>query len=103
MQATAAVGLQPGDVLDGKYVLRERIGEGGMGNVFLAEQPALARSVAIKVLHAELAVSPVHVHRLYSEARTACRVRSPRCVSVIDHGTLPDGAPYLVMEHVPGR
>jgi serine/threonine-protein kinase len=103
MQATAAVDLQPGDVLDGKYVLREHIGEGGMGNVFLAEQPALERTVAIKVLHAELAASPVHVRRLHSEAIAASRVRSPRCVAVIDHGTLRDGAPYLVMEHVPGR
>ena len=103
MQPTGGAGLSPGDVLDGRYVLRAQIGDGGMGHVFLAEQPALERTVAIKVLHPELARSPVHVRRFRNEARAACRVRSPRCVAVIDQGTLPDGAPYLVMEHVPGR
>ena len=103
MQSTGGAGLSPGDVLDGRYVLRAQIGDGGMGHVFLADQPALERTVAIKVLHSELARSAVHVRRFRNEARAACRVRSPRCVAVIDQGTLPDGAPYLVMEHVPGR
>ncbi|HEY6175796.1 MAG TPA: serine/threonine-protein kinase, partial [Kofleriaceae bacterium] len=103
MQPTAGAALSPGDVLDGKYVLREVIGDGGMGHVFLADQPALERTVAVKVLRPELAGSAVHMRRLRNEARAACRVRSPRCVAVIDQGTLPDGAPYLVMQHVPGR
>jgi serine/threonine-protein kinase len=98
MQSTAGAGVGPGDVLDGKYVLREQIGDGGMGHVFLAEQSALERTVAIKVLHPELARSP-STSAGRDEARAACRVRSPRCVAVIDQGTLPDGAPYLVMEH----
>ena len=98
-----AASLRPGDVLDGKYLLHEVIGHGGMGSVFLAEQPDLARSVAIKVLHPEYAASPVHTRRLRNEASAASWVRSARCASVIEDGTLPDGAPYLVMEHVPGR
>src|ERR1043166_5374369 len=98
-----AVSLRPGDVLDGKYVLHDVIGHGGMGSVFLAEQPELARTVAVKVLHPEYAMSPVHTRRLRNEASAAAWVRSPRCASVIEDGTLPDGAPYLVMEHVPGR
>lgn len=98
-----AANLKPGDVLDGKYVLREVLGQGGMGSVFRADQPALARSVAIKVLHPELAASPVHARRLRNEASAASWVRSPRCAAVLDDGTLPDGAPYLVMQHVPGR
>lgn len=96
-------GLKPGDVVDGKYVLRERIGQGGMGSVFLADQPALQRSVAIKVLHPDFASIPAHARRLHDEAVIACHVRSPHCVEVFDSGALPDGTPYIVMEHVPGR
>lgn len=103
MPPTAALDLQPGKVIDGRYVLRDRIGEGGMGSVFLADQPDLERRVAVKVLHPELAGGPVHAHRLREEARIACRVHSASCVEVIDCGELPDGAPYLVMEYVPGE
>jgi serine/threonine-protein kinase len=95
--------LTRGDVLDGKYVLGECIGQGGMGSVFLAEQPALGRTVAIKVLHPDLAHRPAHAGRLRDEAMTACRVRSSHCLSVIDCSSLPDGASYLVMEYIPGR
>src|SRR5262249_12472902 len=52
-----AMTARPGDVLGGKYVLRHRIGEGGMGTVFLADQPLLGRTVAIKVLHPNLRAS----------------------------------------------
>jgi serine/threonine protein kinase len=96
-------GPKLGDVLEGRYVLRERIGQGGMGYVFLADQPALRRSVAIKVLHPELAGIPAHARRFQDEAVIACHVRSPHCVQVFDSGALLDGTPYIVMEHVPGR
>lgn len=96
-------GLKPGDVLDGKYVLRERIGQGGMGRVFLADQLALARSVAIKVLHRELIGVPDLAHRMHDEAMIACHVRNPHCVEVFDCGVLPDGTPFIVMEFIPGR
>jgi serine/threonine-protein kinase len=95
--------LQQGDVLDGKYVLRDPLGEGGMGSVFLADQPALERTVAIKVLHPRLAGCRAHAEQMREEAVAASRVRSPHCVAVIDCSTLPDGTPYLVMEYVPGR
>jgi serine/threonine-protein kinase len=103
MQPTAQPGPRPGDVLEGRYVLRDRIGQGGMGCVFLADQLALGRTVAIKVLHPALADRPRHIHQLREEALAASRVRNPHCVAVIDCGVLPDGTPYLVMTHVPGR
>ncbi|HEX7837379.1 MAG TPA: serine/threonine-protein kinase [Kofleriaceae bacterium] len=84
-------------------MLRERIGQGGMGCVFRADQLALERTVAIKVLHAELVDCPVQTRRIRDEAVAACRVRGPHCVAVIDYRVLPDGTPYIVMEHVPGR
>ncbi len=90
-------------MVDGRYVLRERIGQGGMGSVFVADQPALQRSVAIKVLQPELAGMSTHAQRFHDEAMIACHVRSPHCIEVFDSGVLPDGTPYIVMEHVPGR
>ncbi|HEU4729834.1 MAG TPA: serine/threonine-protein kinase [Kofleriaceae bacterium] len=98
-----ALSLQPGATLDGRYVVRGHLGDGGMSCVFLADQPALARTVAIKLLRPELASSPMQAERLRGEALAACRVRNPHCVAVIDCGALSDGAPYLVMEHVRGR
>ena len=95
--------LKHGDVLDGRYVLGDCIGQGGMGSVFLAAQLALGRTVAIKVLHPEIARSPAHARRIRDEAIVAGQVRSAHCLNVIDCSTLPDGASYLVMEYVPGR
>ncbi|HEX2688734.1 MAG TPA: serine/threonine-protein kinase [Kofleriaceae bacterium] len=103
MPATRDPVLKQGDVLEGKYVLRDRIGEGGMGSVFLADQPALERTVAIKVLHPELVACPAQIRRIREEAIAASHVRNPHCVGVIDCSVLPDGAPYIVMQHVPGR
>lgn len=95
--------VKQGDVLDGKYMLGDCIGHGGMGSVFLAEQPALGRKVAIKVLHPELARCPAHAGRIRDEAITASHVRSSHCLNVIDCSALPEGGSYLVMEYVPGR
>ena len=106
MQPSFQRGPQPGDVVDGQYVIRERIGHGGMGCVFLADQPALERSVAIKFPHPELLDNhdlPDLARRVHQEAMLAFRVQDPHCVAVFDWGTLPDGTPYLVMDHVPGR
>lgn len=96
-------GLKPGDVIDGRYVLRECIGKGGVGGVFIADQLALDRSVAIKFLQAELVGVTDFTRSMHDEATLACHVRSPHCVEVFDWGVLPDGTPYIVMEYVPGR
>jgi serine/threonine protein kinase len=103
MQANSGVSVKPGDMLDGRYTLRDCIAQGGMGRVYLAEQPALERIVAIKLLQPELAPRPEYARCIRDEAIAASRVRDPRCVKVFDCGSLPDGTPYLVMEHVPGR
>jgi len=103
MQANSGVSVKPGDVLDGRYTLRNCIAQGGMGRVYLAEQPALERIVAVKLLQPELAPRPEYARCIRDEAIAASRVRDPRCVKVLDCGALPDGTPYLVMEHIPGR
>jgi serine/threonine-protein kinase len=74
-----------------------------MGVVFLADQPALARTVAIKLLHPSIAVNRLQVRRFCEEAVAASQVHHPQAVTVLDHGYQRDGTPFIVMEHVPGR
>jgi len=99
-----ARGLAPGMSLgDGKYVLGDRIGAGGMGAVYRAEQCALARTVAIKLLHDDLARDPRIARRFRAEALAAARLAHPNLVAVLDWGETADGRPFLVMEYVRGR
>jgi serine/threonine protein kinase len=95
--------VRPGDVVCNRYLLREQIGEGGMGVVYLADEPALARTVAIKILHPRLLSNRDVVAAFREEAVAASRVRHPSCVAIIEHNRLHDGTPVIVMEHVPGR
>jgi serine/threonine protein kinase len=90
-------------VLAGRYVVRARIGAGGMGVVFLADQPALGRTVAIKVLHPALASDPSFARRFRDEARAASRVRHAGSVAILDCDVTDDGTPFIAMEHVAGR
>jgi eukaryotic-like serine/threonine-protein kinase len=92
-----------GDVVAGKYVLRQLLGEGGMGVVFLADQVALGRTIAIKLLQPQLAASEALVRRFYDEAIAASRVQHPGAVPIIDVGTTGAGTPFIAMEYVPGR
>src|SRR5688572_22388548 len=89
--------------LGGNYRLIERIGQGGMGIVYRGEQCILGRTVAIKLLHPELAKSPELVKRFHLEARAASRLMHRGSVAVFDYGLTREGTPYLVMEYVPGQ
>lgn len=89
--------------MSGNYRLHERIGAGGMGVVYRGEQLALGRTVAIKLLHPELAAIPELVQRFHVEARAASRLSHRGSVAVYDYGITRDGAPFLVMEYVAGQ
>jgi serine/threonine protein kinase len=89
-------------LLRGKYVLGDCIGEGGMGRVYRAEQPALARVVAIKVMHAALAENPHVAAHFRTEAVAAAGIAHPNSVAVLDYGETDEGVPFLVMEMVEG-
>lgn len=91
----------PGDVLAGKYVLRERIGEGAMGVVFRADQPAVSRSVAIKVLHPHLRRNRWVVQRFADEAVAAGRVHHPGIVAVVDRD-MTGRLPFIAMSYAAG-
>jgi serine/threonine protein kinase len=92
----------PGVLLDNKYRLAERIGGGGMGDVFRAEPVAGGRSVAVKFLHHELAQNTELSQRFFQEAQAVSRIRHTNVVDVIDTGVGEMG-PYFVMEYLDGE
>jgi hypothetical protein len=94
-------GALPFDEL-GEFRLLERIGRGGMGLVFLAEQRSLERKVALKILRPELAGSSLAAERFKREARAVAKLRHPGIVAVYGFGE-DHGVRYLAMEFVPGR
>ncbi len=91
-----------GRILDDKFRLRSCIGIGGSGAVYKADQIALGRTVAIKILRDDLAADARLVKRFQDEALAASRLNHPNTVSIIDYGQTPDGLLYLVMEHLRG-
>ncbi len=91
-----------GRVLDGRYAIEARLGEGGLGVVYRAKQTRLGRPVAVKVLHAEHAQKKALRERFDREARSLGTLVHPNIVQVIDYG-IEDDAPFLVMELLEGR
>ncbi len=91
-----------GDVLAGKYRVEGVIGRGGMGVVVAAMHLQLERRVALKFLHPEVARKPELVERFAREARAASKIESEHVARVLDVGTLENGAPFMVMEHLAG-
>jgi serine/threonine protein kinase/Flp pilus assembly protein TadD len=86
----------------GRYRIVERLGEGGMGVVYRAQDTTLGRDVAIKVLRPELGRQPERVRRFSQEARAASALNHPNIITVHDAGEFEDG-PFLVMELVVGE
>ena len=73
----------------GNYAIEKKIGEGGMGAVFLARHTMLGRPVAVKVLLPELSRNREIVGRFFNEARAAASIRHPGIVEVFDFGYMP--------------
>jgi Leucine-rich repeat (LRR) protein/tRNA A-37 threonylcarbamoyl transferase component Bud32 len=86
----------------GDFRILRRLGAGGMGVVYLAEDTRLGRRVALKALRPELAAQEVYRRRFLREARAAAAVRSDHVVTVYHVGE-DGGAPHLAMELLPGR
>jgi serine/threonine protein kinase len=98
-----AADLLIGSVLDDRYRIEERIGGGGMGQVYRARHLRMDQAVAVKVLHPELSADAMAARRFTREARHTFRFDHPHCVRVLDFGAMPDGQLFLVMEHLTGR
>jgi serine/threonine protein kinase len=93
--------MKEGDLLNQRYQLLERIGSGGMAEVFRARDLMLERSVAIKVLRGDFSSSKNFQDRFRQEARAAANLSHPNIVTVHDFG-LDNGQLFIVMEHMPG-
>ena len=94
--------LASGARIADRYVLESVIARGGMGAVYKAIDERLGRTVAIKVLLAELAEDDTSIERFEREASATARLTHPAVVQLYDFGK-HEGLPYIVMEHVVGR
>src|SRR5918994_3910466 len=91
-----------GKIVDGRYVLGESLGSGGMGEVYLAHDEVLDRDVALKVLRSHYAGDEEFAERFRREARSAASLSHPNIVQVYDRGETEDGTSYIAMEYVSG-
>jgi serine/threonine-protein kinase len=92
------------EILEGQFKIVQKIGTGGMGSVYKAEQPAMNRQVAIKILHPKLAGRKDLTSRFRREARAMSQLTHPNTVKVFMYGELEeDGSLYIVMELLEGR
>ena len=90
----------PGEQI-GRFVVLEKLGEGGMGTVYAAHDPVLHRRVAIKLMRREMS-GPLYGARMVREAQALAKLSHPNVVSVHDVGQA-DGRMFLAMEHIEGR
>src|SRR5262245_5120753 len=86
----------------GAYKIVRKIGEGGMGAVWLAEHGLLGRRAAIKLLHRGLS-SPEVIARFFNEARAATAIPDPGIVQIFDFGHHTDGTAFIAMEFLDGE
>ena len=87
----------------GHYEILDRIGEGAMGEVFLASDPKLDRQVALKLLPARLCDDEALRQRFLLEARSASAVNHPNVCTIYEVGETVSGQPFICMEFVDGE
>src|SRR5438067_13068996 len=87
---------------DKRYVIRRRLGSGGMADVYLAEDQELGRQVALKMLNERHAADEQFVERFRREAQSAAGLNHPNIVSIFDRGHA-EGTYYIAMEFLDGR
>ncbi len=92
-----------GTVLNNRYLIEAKIGQGGFGAVYKAKQVAANREVALKVLHPEMARDQNLVARFRREGAVACNLRDAHTVTTYDFDQTADGTLYIAMELLKGR
>jgi eukaryotic-like serine/threonine-protein kinase len=102
VQMVARTSIAEGSVLAGRYRVQCLIGEGGMGDVYLATHLKIDKPVAVKVLAPEQMRRPRTVSRFLQEAKAASRIRHPHVVDITDFGE-SDGCAFFVMEYLEGE
>src|SRR3989441_4001197 len=86
----------------GRYETRSKLGQGGMGEVYLAHDTELNRKVALKILPAELAVNQDRMRRFVQEAKAAAALNHPNVAHIYEIGER-DGVNFIAMEYVEGK
>src|SRR5678815_3801952 len=92
----------------GNYLVTQKLGEGGMGSVYLAEHPTIGKKVALKILHAEFSSNPEVAERFFTEAKSVNAIGHPNIVDIVDYGVLQTGPAgrdrlvYFIMEYLAG-
>ena len=94
---------KPGDVVDNKYEIVERLGAGGMGEVYKAVHTYLGSTRVIKVVHPNISGNEDARNRFLREARAATKVQHPNVATLHDFSGLPDGSHYMVWELIDGE
>jgi len=87
----------------GQYRVLQKLGEGGMGAVYVGEHSLIGRKAAIKVLLPTLSAHQDVVQRFFNEARAATAISDPGIVQIFDFGYHTDGSAYIVMEYLEGE
>jgi tRNA A-37 threonylcarbamoyl transferase component Bud32 len=94
--------VQEPTIFNNRYQILAKIGQGGLAEVYRAQDVALGRLVAVKALRPEYVVDPAFLVRFHREAQSAANLAHPNIVAVYDFGQ-DQGRPYIVMEYVPGQ
>ncbi|MDH3455997.1 MAG: serine/threonine protein kinase [Gemmatimonadota bacterium] len=92
-----------GAVIADRYHIQEKLGEGGMGAVYLGEHVKMGRKSAIKVMAQSMANDPEAIARFNREAANAARINHPNVCAIYDFGETPEGIIYLAMEYIEGE
>ena len=91
-----------GSIIADRYRVVSKIGDGGMGQVYLAEHVRMKRRCAVKIMRPQLMSDPVAVVRFNREAENASQISHPNVCAVYDFGETPNGLIYLAMEFIDG-
>jgi len=91
-----------GKVIDGRYEIQARVGEGGMGVVYRARQMSIDRVIALKMLNAQMQGDQQWVQRFYNEAKACSRLQHPNTIRMFDFGQTQDGRLFMTMEFLDG-
>ncbi len=91
-----------GKVIDGRYEIQARIGEGGVGAVYKCRQISIDRIIALKMLDPQMAGDPTWVQRFYNEAKACSRLQHPNTIRIFDFGQTSDSRLFMTMEFLDG-
>lgn len=103
LRSQQAGGDLVGQIVADRYHVLKKLGEGGMGAVYLAEHVKMGRKSAVKVMNPGMASDPDAISRFNREAANASRINHPNVCAVYDFGETPDGTIYLAMEYIEGQ